>query len=265
MHFDVLGPASSSARFVVHVPHGSLDIPAEYRGDFALDDDALDRELLAMTDRYTDDLARSAVEVGGAVFVNRLSRLVMDPERFADDADEPMSRKGMGAIYRSRQDGTALRRSDFSDLERAARIRSLYEPYHGALTSLVDEVLEATGRCLLVDLHSFPQRPLPYEDVAAARPQICIGFEDAHDRPRLRSRWAEEARGRGLTVGYNEPFAGSLVPSKFHRTDARVTSLMIELRRDLYMDEATGRRAARYAEIEGFVRALFAAAAESPA
>lgn len=95
--------------------------------------------------------------------------------------------------------------------------------------------------------------------------EFCIGVEDAHDRPRLRSRWAEEARGRGLTVGYNEPFAGSLVPSKFHRTDARVTSLMIELRRDLYMDEATGRRAARYAEIEGFVRALFAAAAESPA
>jgi predicted N-formylglutamate amidohydrolase len=42
------------------------------------------------------------------------------------------------------------------------------------------------------------------------------------------------------TVGLNEPFIGTHVPLKQYGTDQRVKSVMIEIRRDLYMDEATG-------------------------
>ena len=45
----------------------------------------------------------------------------------------------------------------------------------------------------------------------------------------------------GFEVAINTPFAGAITPSKFYEKDSRVSSLMIEVRRDLYMDETTGR------------------------
>ena len=219
-------------------------------------------ELLTMTDHYTDDLAQAAPGLGGTVFVNRVSRLVVDPERFADDAAEPMARKGMGAIYVSRRDGSALRRPEFSAEERSGLIAALYEPYHRGLEEIVGELLEQFGCCILVDLHSFPRRALAYEDASLTRPHVCIGFDADHVDAALRDRWAAHIRERGLEVGFNSPFAGSLVPSRFYQRDMRVRSLMIEIRRDLYMDETTGEKTPGFAESLSLVTTLLATAAE---
>jgi N-formylglutamate deformylase len=47
---------------------------------------------------------------------------------------------------------------------------------------------------------------------------------------------------RGFVVAINQPFAGAFVPSCFHRENRQLLSVMIEVNRSLYMDEATGRR-----------------------
>ena len=261
-HFEALYPPSTpSIPWLVHVPHSSTAIPAEFREQLAPNDSELASELLLLTDRYTDEFARGAAAYGGTLFVNRLSRLVMDPERFPDDADEPMAKLGMGAIYLSRQDGSPLRRPDFSDGERTTLTRELYQPYHGALEQIVGRHLQRCGCCLIVDLHSFPSKSLPYEDPELARPSICIGFDPDHDDPVLRSRWRAVADRAELDLGFNTPFSGSLVPSRFHRRDPRVRSLMIEVRRDLYMDEATGERLPSFAEIRTLVTTLLELAA----
>ena len=41
---------------VLHIPHSSRHIPAEERQAICLDDAELDKELLRMTDAYTDEL-----------------------------------------------------------------------------------------------------------------------------------------------------------------------------------------------------------------
>ena len=76
----------ATAPLLVHIPHSSTSIPDHYRGQFQLSEPDLKRELLAMTDRYTRELfAKYAINNGGSVFVNRLSRLLFDPEGFEDD------------------------------------------------------------------------------------------------------------------------------------------------------------------------------------
>ncbi len=65
-----------------HIPHSSRSIPAEYRDQFTQSDQELGHELLMMTDSYTEELFAQGNELGS---IFPISRLLVDPERFADD------------------------------------------------------------------------------------------------------------------------------------------------------------------------------------
>jgi len=232
---------------VVHVPHASRTLPPEARADLELDDAALEVELDAMTDAATDVLAQQAVERLVAArstapwrFVNRLSRLVVDPERFPDPAEEEMAAIGMGVVYTATSDLAPLRPVD-PDRDAAWTAR-WFTPYADALADLVDARLAATGRCTLVDLHSYPTHVLPYErHPGERRPAVCLGTDDLHTPPWLAAA-ASEALGVVGEVVLDEPFHGTYVPLRHLGTDTRVSSVMIELRRDVYADEAGARR-----------------------
>ena len=118
------------------------------------------------------------------------------------------------------------------------------------------------------------------------RPAVCIGTDTTlppnapfahpgmHTPPWLReraaeafgeilSRWpggsapdpasgphepAPEGVGKAVAgIAFDRPFAGALVPLPYLGNDRRVHAVMIELRRDLYMDEETGGRLAGFA------------------
>jgi N-formylglutamate amidohydrolase len=257
--FEIVSDRGDRSPLVAHVPHVSTFIPPEARELILLTDAALGRELARMTDWHTEDLFSWVLDLGGSMFVNRVSRLVMDPERFADDADEPMSRVGQGVVYTKTADGEPLSRIDPSERER--RVRDLYWPYHAALTELVASILDESGRCTILDCHSFPSIPLPSEkDKAPDRPDICIGTDEYHTPPALADVLEQSLAREGFRVGRNSPFGGSLVPLRYWRKDPRVTSVMIEVRRDLYCDEATGERAAGYNGVREAVRRGVAAA-----
>jgi N-formylglutamate deformylase len=233
---------------VIHIPHASTRIPSDLRPPIVLDEAALAHELLVMTDRYTDEL----FEVSGALartIAFPVSRLVVDPERFPDDADEPMAQKGMGVIYERTASGELLRQHA-SPSERSALMDRYYHPHHAALESAVQRGLQEDGRCLLLDGHSFPSTALPYEfDQSPNRPDICIGADEFHSPGDL----VELARGLFQSVGWhvevNRPFAGAIVPLAFYQRDKRVESLMIEVNRGVYMDESTGIKRSNFNEV----------------
>ncbi|NEE50412.1 N-formylglutamate amidohydrolase, partial [Streptomyces sp. SID8455] len=92
-------PGDADSPVLLHVPHGSRTIPEEVRGGILLADSALERELDHITDSHTAELAARAAEscpLRPWSYVNALSRLVVDPERFPDDREE-MRAVGMGA------------------------------------------------------------------------------------------------------------------------------------------------------------------------
>ena len=226
---------------IVHVPHAGTWIPEGVRRDLLLDDAGLEAELARMTDWFTDRLAFDALaraDTPAAVFANRASRLLVDPERFVGP-DEPMEAVGMGAVYLSTADRKQLR---VRDPERDRQlITQWFDPYAAALTELVDRTLSAHGRALIVDLHSFPSSPLPYEfDHTARRPRICIGTDLFHTPKHLSDAAAEAFADSGWDVATNTPFAGTYVPLRHFGRTPEVTSVMVEVRRDLYQHEPGG-------------------------
>lgn len=238
---------------VVHIPHASRLVPTECRSAILLDDTALAEELRLMTDAYTEELF--ALD-GSAPIRFPISRLVVDVERFTDDAHEPMATRGMGVLYTTRANGQPLREPP-SPAERTELLDRWYHPHHDRLTRAVDQAIAGHGRCLLLDAHSFPSRPLPYElDQCPHRPDICLGSDDFHTPPALLNLAHAAFTAAGFSVQINAPFSGALVPGTHCRRDARVAALMIEVRRDLYMHEDTGARRNDFASFAGRLQQL---------
>ena len=256
--FEIREPKDGTTTpLLVHIPHSATAVPLPWRSQIVLDDIELQRELHAMTDRYTDELyAPVALGLGGAAFLNKLSRLVFDPERFVDASKEEMSAMGMGAVYTRTSDGRPLRALDFPPGDREAILRDLFRPYATALEQQVSAQLARFGRCLILDGHSFPARPLPYEDDTRDRPDLCLGYVDGHAPEPLIAALEEAASRAGWRVGRNTPFAGSYVPMAYYGKEPRVVSVMLEINRGRYMDETTGRRSAGFEKARELAKVL---------
>lgn len=239
---------------VFHLPHDATDIPSEVRDQFVLSNEQLRFEVLKMTDHHT--LALYAGDVPAQQIVRApVSRLVVDMERFTDDAHEPMAARGMGVVYQKTHAQTPLRRS-LNEGERSALLSRWYYPHHAALYRAVERSLSAFGRCTVLDCHSYPEHALTYEvDQTAVRPQICIGTDAFHTPPALATEMVHAFRGAGLTVALNTPFSGALVPLAYYAKEPRVSAVMIEVRRDLYMDEASAAPLPGFAGIAQQIRA----------
>lgn len=251
---------SYSPWVVLHVPHDSTVVPENVRHQFLLDDADLARELLSMTDHHTLALFHDASSPV-AVVRAPVSRLVVDVERFPDDADEPMAARGMGAVYSVNSQLEPLRRP-LGAGERETLMRAYYEPHHTRLESAVDAALARHGRCLVIDCHSFPDTALPYErvDPRVVRPDVCIGTDDFHTGSALADAFVSAFRGAGWTVRLDDPFAGAMVPGSCYWRDPRVAAVMVEINRSLYLREEDASPLSAFAEVAATVRACCARA-----
>ena len=238
---------------VLHIPHASKNIPNEYIKYFTLSKKDLEIELLKMTDHFTDELFDiSCSNIHQLKFP--LSRLLVDVERFEEDELEPMFKVGMGCIYEKTHDGKSLKLvKDIKD----ELINKFYKTHHEKLTKIVDAKLKQSNKVLIIDCHSFPKHPLPYElNQAMDRPEICIGTDNFHTSKKLINSFGELFEKSNFTVKYNEPFKGSIVPLKFYNKEIRVQSIMIEVRRDIYMNEQSGEKNSNFYNIKSVLEKI---------
>ncbi|MYR45911.1 N-formylglutamate amidohydrolase [Streptomyces sp. SID5910] len=232
-------PGAAHSPVILHVPHSSREIPADVRPGIVLDDAALERELDHITDAHTAEIAEAAARLAGVTpwrFVNRASRLVVDPERFPDEREE-MTAVGMGAVY-TRTTHREVLRADGTDPE--PLLERYFRPYARAMTEAVAGRLAATGRAVIVDVHSYPTEPLPYElHGEGPRPPVCLGTDGFHTPPGLLAA-ARDAFAPCGETGLDSPFGGTYVPLDFYGKRREVGALMVEIRRDTYMTEPGG-------------------------
>jgi N-formylglutamate amidohydrolase len=225
---------------VIHIPHASVAISEHDRKDILLNDSELNSELVRLTDRYTDELfAENWVPQNVIQFQH--SRLVVDVERFESDQKEPCAAIGMGAVYLKTSEGKPLRND--SQSRREELIQNYYRPHHQLFDESVRRVLSQFKRCVIIDGHSYPTKPLPTQKSNSATPEIGIGTDPRFTPHGLIELTENYFRSQGFEVGLNTPFEGTFVPNEIYETeDKRVQSVMIEIRRDLYMDESTAEK-----------------------
>tara|TARA_Y100000022_G_scaffold199118_1_gene210881 strand:- start:46 stop:801 length:756 start_codon:yes stop_codon:yes gene_type:complete len=221
---------------ILHIPHSSKLIPKKYLNYFFLNQTELEEEINLMTDHFTKELFNiNLSNISSIVFP--VSRLLVDPERFEVDKDEIMSEVGMGCIYEKTSHGKNLK--DCSEI-REILLDKYYRPHHKNFYNLVKSKLDNSENVIIFDCHSFPLNRLPYEvSKVKNRPEICIGTDAFHTPKKIKNMIFNNFKSLGFTVDLNSPFSGSIVPLPYYKKNKKVISIMIEVRRDIYMDEKT--------------------------
>ncbi len=228
---------------ILHIPHSSLDLPAVYLGDITCPDEVLRLNVSREADLYVDQL----FHVEGLLSLKpRFSRHVCDVERFRNDCDEPESRRGRGLFYTHFEDGGRFRK--YSDELRRKVLTELYDPHHARLAREVKDKLRRHGLCRIIDCHSFSDIP--------GYPDFCIGADPFHTPDNLPDRLQNLMEQAGYSVRINFPYSGSIVPMACYRRDSRVESVMIEVNKRLYMNEATFAKNDAFTELSKLCREL---------
>jgi N-formylglutamate amidohydrolase len=268
---------------IVHVPHASNFIPQAERAGLVVDDAELRRQQHALVDHRTNELF-APLNPAITIVTAPVSRLVVDVERFRDDRDEAAAKHGMGAVYTHGVNNVPLR-SKLEASERERLLKTWYDPHHAKLNREVERLCTTgSGECILIDAHSYPLDPLPTElSNSGAQPEICIGAyrkwnsgiqATPNSRPEIcigtDIQWSRgieiillfHFKEAGYEVGLNTPYKGSLVPSvitsnPLTNTYAGFSTVMIEVRRDVYLDADTSLPGARFTHLQSTLNALY--------
>lgn len=235
--FEII-PGSPDSAIILHVPHSSRFIPEDIRREIIVSDQCLERELDEITDTLTDLIATDSLKQLDSstptpwLFINRLSRLVVDPERFPDDR-EVMNKIGMGVVYTKGITGKQLRAKDF---DKGDLLNRFFDPYSKAFTNLVGERLSKKGYALIIDVHSYRKQQHPNAvNHGQVRPEMCMGTDNFHTPEWLKNIFQDEFKQIGDCFE-NQPYSGTYIPLEFFEIDARVWSVMMETRADTYLD-----------------------------
>lgn len=121
---------NSNSPIVCNVPHSGTLIPEDYKKDYVVSQDELDKEILYMADNYTDELYRELLLISSYI-KSKLSRVVLDIERFKNEHDEPMSQVGMAALYTKTSSGAELRNISTKSKE---DLENAYDEYHNTFS-----------------------------------------------------------------------------------------------------------------------------------
>lgn len=212
---EIDGPPGAGVLFLCD--HASNALPTRY-GTLGLAPAQFERHIAY--DIGAAALTRAlAARFGAPALLTRFSRLLIDPNRGADDPTLIM-RLSDGAII----PGNA----DIGPEEIEERVRLFWRPYRDAVRARLDAMLAAGPVPAIISLHSFTPvwKGVP-------RPWEASVLWDSD--PRLPEPLLAGLRARGVATGDNEPYDGALEGDTLfeHGTARGLPHALIELRQDL--------------------------------
>ena len=231
-------------KIILHIPHSSTNIPLS-KG-YLVDSIALEKEILKLTDWYTDDLFYSHED---EMIVAEFSRIFCDPERFTDDSQEVMAQYGMGVLYEKSDNGEEIRIVTPELREKV--LKSYYWQHHNKFNTAVNNQLDNYGKVTIIDCHSYPSKPLKRDlDKNPKRPDFNIGTDAFHTPKELIDLSVSFFENAGYTLGIDWPYKGSIVPLEHYQKNKNVSTIMLEINRALYLNEPTNQKSETYSQIK---------------
>ncbi len=239
--FEVFSPQGAEIPVVVEIPHAGLFIDPTAAAFTVAPVRSVGRD----ADLFVDRLYERAASLGASALVANASRYVVDLNRGPTDYDGAAVDGGgaspfpRGLVWRITTEGEPIlgRRLPRGELER--RLRTVYEPYHATLRSLLSAKLERFGFAILLCAHSMPSAGRRgHVDVGALRVDVVPGSRGRTSAaaPVLDAVDAVCARHR-LSVKHDDPYKGGFATSHYGRPSDGIHAIQIELARRLYMDE----------------------------
>ncbi len=263
--FQVTQAVGRSLPIVAASPHSGQDYSTEFLATSRLELPALRRSEDSFVDELFDFAPSMGVPLLAARFprafcdVNR-ERWELDPDMFAEplpaycNVNSRRVAAGFGTIARVVANGSAIYRRKLRWDEAKTRIETCWEPYHAALSELVEGARIRFGRCLLIDCHSMPDEPLP-----RSRPPAAFVVGDAHGiscAPEIVASIERQLRATGLLVRRNDPYAGGYVTRHYGQPRSGVHVVQLEIARRLYMDESSHRKREGFVPLQARLQAM---------
>ena len=237
-------------KLVLNIPHSSSNIP-DLKW-YHLTIDQINKEILKLTDWYTDDLFFSKDDY---MIVADFSRIYCDTERFLDDNLEIMSKVGMWVLYTKTDDWMHMK--TYNNKMKKEIINNFYKKHHDALTNAIEKELRKSGKTLIVDCHSFSNIPLKRDiDKTKNRPDICIGTDNFHTPNSLINFSQNYFSNLWYLVWVNSPYEWTIVPMKYYKKNKNVSSIMIELNKKLYLKPWTNEKSELYNKLKKNIEAF---------
>jgi N-formylglutamate deformylase len=236
-------PDPPASPVVVSVPHAGISV-AGFTEVFT---PGLDVRCDA--DLFVDELYQPAAPK--AFLRANLSRFVCDLNRHPDDVSAravpshpaPQNIDGRGFLWEVTTTGTRALSRPLSAAEWEAR-RDIHAAYHGALAGALARARSHFGFAILVDGHSMPSVGRSgHTDPGQKRADIVPGDRlGTSCAPALSRLVGDHFREHGLRVAFNDPYRGGFITTHHGRPAEQIHAIQIEMRRDLYMDEARFQR-----------------------
>ena len=176
-----------------------------------------------------------------------LSRFVCDLNRHPDDVSPravpahpaPRNADGRGFLWEVTTTGSAALARPLTLPEWQAR-EAIHAAYHGAIARALERARQRFGYAVLLDGHSMPSvGRAGHSDSGRTRAAIVPGDRRGTScSPALSRLVGEHFEAAGFTVAFNDPYQGGYITT-FHGKPAQdIHAIQIEMRRDLYMNEA---------------------------
>jgi len=269
--FDIRRPPDGGAEragLVFASPHSGRHYPPDMRASSRLGAAAI----RSSEDALVDQLLDGAPPCGCTVIAARYARAYvdvnrepyeLDPTMFEDDLPEFARARtarvaaGLGSIARLVAEGREIYDRKLTFAEANRRIQAVHQPYHRALSHLVEEARARAGAAVLIDWHSMPGAA-GQSGPGRRSVDMVLGDRFGSTCSAALTELVERQLTRlGYVVARNAPYAGGYTTEAYGRPGRGVHALQVEISRALYLDEATLAPTPGFARLKGDLERVF--------